>query len=156
MHPRRMLALVLLLAALGVLGYAFSVGQLNVALFLIFPVFYGTGFLPLLGMLLLFAAFIAWASSSFAGMRAGDYGDAYASDPPVRRYGSSGPETVDVGRGHEEEKPRRRVRGGGLVMIGPIPIVFGSDRGVVKGLLILGLILTVAAVLLMLVSFRGA
>ncbi|RLG86318.1 MAG: hypothetical protein DRO15_06310 [Thermoprotei archaeon] len=34
-----------------------------------------------------------------------------------------------------------KVEGGGLVMIGPIPIVFGTSRGIVKILLILGIVL---------------
>jgi uncharacterized protein (TIGR00304 family) len=31
-------------------------------------------------------------------------------------------------RGDEDEDEKRRVRGGGVVIIGPIPIVFGTDR----------------------------
>lgn len=119
MHLRGLLALALLLSALAVLGYAYAMGQLRVALFLIFPVFYGSGLLPLVGVLLLVAA-------AFAGFTAGIPRHEQGTDPPA------------VEEGPREEP---RVRGGGLVMLGPIPIVFGSDRGIVKGLLVLGIAL---------------
>lgn len=44
-----------------------------------------------------------------------------------------------------------KVRGGGLIMIGPIPIIFGTDREVVKTLLILSIILIAVALVFMLV-----
>ncbi|MEM2913060.1 MAG: DUF131 domain-containing protein [Candidatus Bathyarchaeia archaeon] len=44
-----------------------------------------------------------------------------------------------------------KVRGGGLIMIGPVPIIFGTDREAVKTLLILSIILIVVALVLMLV-----
>jgi uncharacterized protein (TIGR00304 family) len=34
-------------------------------------------------------------------------------------------------------------RGGGVLLIGPIPIVFGSDRGSTKALLVLAIVLMV-------------
>lgn len=39
----------------------------------------------------------------------------------------------------------RRVRGGGLIMIGPIPIIFGTDREAAKILIILSIVLIIAA-----------
>ncbi len=41
-----------------------------------------------------------------------------------------------------------RARGGGLVLIGPLPIVFGSDAGVVRWLLAFGLLLAVLVFLI--------
>lgn len=40
-----------------------------------------------------------------------------------------------------EKSGERRVRGGGVIIIGPIPIVFGTDRQSVKVLLILAIVL---------------
>lgn len=37
----------------------------------------------------------------------------------------------------------RNVRGGGVLIIGPIPIIFGTDQGVAKGLALLAIILTI-------------
>ncbi|MCQ6962804.1 TIGR00304 family membrane protein [Methanolobus chelungpuianus] len=53
-------------------------------------------------------------------------------------------------RGARGDGPRSKVKGGGIIMLGPIPIVFGSDRGSVKTLVLLALVL-MAAYLLMVV-----
>ena len=38
-----------------------------------------------------------------------------------------------------------KVRGGGIVMLGPFPIIFGTDRGSVKALILLSILLMIAA-----------
>ncbi|MBE0516521.1 MAG: DUF131 domain-containing protein [Methanophagales archaeon] len=50
------------------------------------------------------------------------------------------------------EKPE--VRGGGVVMIGPIPILFGTDIGALKFVMILAIVLMVIAALLILLPVR--
>jgi uncharacterized protein (TIGR00304 family) len=44
-----------------------------------------------------------------------------------------------------EEKPEPTVRGGGVILIGPIPIVFGSDAGAVKVALIMAIVVMILA-----------
>ncbi|MEM1586147.1 MAG: DUF131 domain-containing protein [Candidatus Bathyarchaeia archaeon] len=52
---------------------------------------------------------------------------------------------------------RGRFRGGGLIMLGPIPIIFGTDKEAVKVLIILSIVLIVIMlVLIMAVSFLPA
>jgi uncharacterized protein (TIGR00304 family) len=46
-----------------------------------------------------------------------------------------------------------KTRGAGLVLIGPIPIIFGSDKESVKGLMILAIILIVIVLVIMLLPF---
>jgi uncharacterized protein (TIGR00304 family) len=46
------------------------------------------------------------------------------------------------------EKPESSVRGGGVIMIGPIPIIFGSDVGAVKVVIILAIALMILAFVL--------
>lgn len=41
-----------------------------------------------------------------------------------------------------------RVSGGGVVMIGPVPIVFGTDKESARILILLGIVLTIALLLL--------
>ena len=41
------------------------------------------------------------------------------------------------------------VRGGGVIMIGPIPIIFGTDVGALKVVMILALLLMIVAVILL-------
>jgi uncharacterized protein (TIGR00304 family) len=45
-----------------------------------------------------------------------------------------------------------QVRGGGVVMIGPVPIVFGTDKESARILIILGIVLTIALLLLTLLQ----
>jgi len=52
-----------------------------------------------------------------------------------------------AGEGHEGTA----VRGGGVIMIGPIPIVFGTDVGALKVVMILALLLMIVAVILLFV-----
>ncbi len=49
---------------------------------------------------------------------------------------------------------KQEVRGGGVVMIGPIPILFGTDIGALKLVMILAIVLMVIAALLILLSLR--
>jgi uncharacterized protein (TIGR00304 family) len=46
------------------------------------------------------------------------------------------------------EKPETSVRGGGVIMIGPIPIIFGSDVGAVKIVILLAITLMILAFVL--------
>jgi len=44
---------------------------------------------------------------------------------------------------------RKKVRGGGVVIIGPLPIVFGTDKESVRTLLLLSIVLIVVVLLVM-------
>ncbi len=54
--------------------------------------------------------------------------------------------------GVEERRPKRDVKAGGVVLIGPIPIVFGESRMAVYAL-ILTIILIILVLLLMFVPY---
>ena len=41
-----------------------------------------------------------------------------------------------------------RTRGGGVIFIGPIPIVFGSDKGIAKWMIVVGVIIAVIMLLM--------
>jgi len=49
----------------------------------------------------------------------------------------------------EAEEGETTVRGGGVIMIGPIPIIFGTDVGALKVVMILALLLMIAAAILL-------
>ncbi len=53
----------------------------------------------------------------------------------------------------EYGKAERRVDAGGAVIIGPIPIVFGSNKYVTKSMLVLALVLTALAMLLTIMNY---
>lgn len=46
-----------------------------------------------------------------------------------------------------------KVRGGGAVIIGPIPIIFGTDKESVKIILVLSIVLVVLLLIFMLFSY---
>jgi uncharacterized protein (TIGR00304 family) len=51
-------------------------------------------------------------------------------------------------------KPETGVRGGGVIMIGPIPIIFGSDVVALKPVMILAVVLMVMGVILFFLLLR--
>ncbi len=52
------------------------------------------------------------------------------------------------------EKPEAGLRGGGIVMIGPIPIIFGTDVGALKIVMILAIALMIIAFILFFLPLR--
>lgn len=46
-----------------------------------------------------------------------------------------------------------RVRGAGIIMIGPIPIIFGTDKKSVKTVLALALALTIIALIVVVLNY---
>jgi len=46
-----------------------------------------------------------------------------------------------------------RVRGAGIIMIGPIPIIFGTDKKSVKTFLTMALALTIIALIIMILNY---
>ena len=56
--------------------------------------------------------------------------------------------------GEGMEKPEAGVRGGGVIMIGPIPIIFGTDVAALKLVMILAIVLMIIAAILFFLSLR--
>jgi uncharacterized protein (TIGR00304 family) len=52
-------------------------------------------------------------------------------------------QTKEEGEGEGNSK----VRGGGVIMIGPIPIIFGTDKKSIKSVLLLALALTILLII---------
>jgi uncharacterized protein (TIGR00304 family) len=52
------------------------------------------------------------------------------------------------------EEPEAVVRGGGVVMIGPIPIIFGTDVASVKIVVILAIVLMIIALILLFIPWK--
>jgi uncharacterized protein (TIGR00304 family) len=46
-----------------------------------------------------------------------------------------------------------RVRGAGIIMIGPIPIIFGTDKKSVKTVLTMALALTIIALIIVILNY---
>jgi uncharacterized protein (TIGR00304 family) len=135
MAPARLLKLAALLTI--IIGIVISVasialGQMRVMLFIIFPVFYAEGLLPAVGIALLFIGIIALFLSFFVSMTAG------ATRAQAETRSS---DEVEV-----EEWQKPEVKGGGVVLIGPVPIIIGSDwrmaiTAAILAILLIGMVL---------------
>ncbi|MDD1769262.1 MAG: DUF131 domain-containing protein [Methanomassiliicoccales archaeon] len=130
MVPARLLRLAaLLMIATGIVISIVSIaqGQMRVALFLIFPVFYAEGILPAIGIALLFMGMVALFLAFFASVANGRV----RPDQDNRSFDG-------IGTG-DEGKPK--VKAGGVVLIGPVPIIFGSDWRMAVTAIILAILL---------------
>lgn len=142
----RLLALALLLGAVGTAAYGVSQGWIGFTLLLIIPVFYGTGPFLLLPMALLLGAFAAYAAGSMAAFReSGADHPAWAPRADEERVDRS---TRGAASREAWEEPNRQTKWGGVVMLGPLPIAFGNDRRMLAVLMGLAIALVIVVLLL--------
>ena len=152
---------VLALLGLGCLVAAAVRGELGFHLFLVFPVITGTGLLGALGILLLMAAGVAaflGAARRAVAYDEATYADAHDVPRADARYADDDPRSArydadraGAGLGASEVRPHRpRVRHGGVVLLGPFPIVWGNDKGMAKGLVVLAIVLAAIVLAIML------
>lgn len=99
----------------------FFAGEAEAGVFIIFPFISGSGVFPLLGFIFIFIAIILY---SFGFMR------------NITSYNSD-----DL-----TSEKKTSVKGGGVVLIGPIPIVFGSNWKI-------ALVLMIVAIIIIIISF---
>lgn len=50
-------------------------------------------------------------------------------------------------------KREGKVKGGGVIIVGPFPIVFGTDKESIRTVLLLSLLLTILAIVVMVLSY---
>lgn len=141
MRPLRWLGPALFVAGVAALVVGFLRGEATLNLFVIFPVITATGAWSALGILLLiagsFALFVTWASyTTEPGIISGPPGDSASSPAPMAAPAA----------------PSRRW--GGVVFLGPIPIVFGSDPKMAKWMIVAGFVLLAALVVLTVIALR--
>jgi uncharacterized protein (TIGR00304 family) len=125
----RTLILALILGVVGIilLGFSVASGEGSASIVFIIPVFYGSGLLSFLGVLCIMAALML----GFMGI-AQKMAESERSQPNKSKTPS-------------EKQP---VKGGGVVLIGPIPIVFGSSPKSAMILMVMALIIMIVAMVL--------
>lgn len=130
---RRLLALSWVLFSLAIVLIAISViaGESEFGLFLIFPFVIGSGPVAAVGALLLFIAIIMMFIS-------------FVRQLPEQETLQAAPTRETLGR------PERRY--GGVVMIGPVPIAFGSDSKIARTMMIIGIIVFIAIMAVLILS----
>jgi uncharacterized protein (TIGR00304 family) len=115
-------------------------GEGSAGLFVCVPFFFGTGLLSSLGVLCLFSGMVLL----FLGLARGAMDRAQPDEGAPPKDSGAGP-------GKPAGAPPRP-RLGGVILLGPIPIVFGSDPGISRAMfyLALGLMAGLMAALLVL------
>jgi len=134
---------VLIVLGVVVLVVAFLRGEATLSLFVIFPVITATGGWAAVGVLLIIAGFFAFFLTLPSWI--GELRPAGPSREPSGLENPASPQLPQV-------RPRRF---GGVVFLGPIPIVFGSDATVAKWMLVVGVLLFVALLVLTIIALRG-
>jgi uncharacterized protein (TIGR00304 family) len=110
--------------------------------------------LPLIGILIIFAGFLMIMAGIALGV---------LQNPGSKQDYSRGTEQFGKGTGFENDpdswrspdkkspvdKVESKVKGGGVIMLGPIPIIFGSDNESAKTAAILAIILMILSLLIL-------
>ncbi len=126
-----MIPVLMFVTGLVIMGIAVASGEGEVSLVLIFPVFSGSSAMFMLGTALIVLGFMTgffmMVRNQMDTIRAGDYpAEDGISRPAETKYG-------------------------GVVMIGPIPIAFGSDKKTAFAMFVIGVILAVCCLLAILI-----
>lgn len=141
MRIRGILSITTFLAGIALIIAAVALGQGEVFLFLVFPGVVSTSPLALLGITLIFLSFvIGFLSFSYA--------------PPAEVLPGEVPPGYKEREAPTPVETERRRSFGGIVFLGPIPIVFGSSTRTTLVMLILALAITIVMAVLFLVLLR--
>ena len=125
----------MLAAAAAVIAAGVGLGELHFGLLLFIPVVYGSGLAAGIAVLLVFAAFILFAVAFGRGIEErADLESSYSAERRER--------TTAVRKGV-----------GGVIFIGPLPIIFGSDRKIAGYMMILAVVILVLLVIALLAGF---
>lgn len=128
LNRMRAVSILMIAASAILLALAAIRGELEIALVVIIPVIMGSGPLSLVGGLLLFFGLLVLLLSYFGVPRRGDED----FEPRLDQLeGASGPKV------------------GGVVLVGPIPIIFGSDWRMASLAIILAMVLIIIVILLL-------
>ena len=122
MNKYRSLSFICLLVGIFFFAFGFYKGNVEGGIVLIFPYIAGTGIYALLGLIFFILSFFLLI---------------YSFKKDMVFY-----EEIE----DETEKKKPSVKGGGVVLIGPIPIVFGSNWKI-------ALLLMIVAIIIILISF---
>jgi len=141
MRLARLAGPALFLAGVALLAVGFLENEATLSLFVIFPVITATGVWSIVGILLMIAGFFLVFLTWPVG----------AEPRPV----PPSPVATPPSQGEAPAAPAPARRWGGVVFLGPVPLVFGSDPKVTRWMLLLGALLFVALLVLTVISIRG-
>ncbi|MBN1677696.1 MAG: DUF131 domain-containing protein [Candidatus Thermoplasmatota archaeon] len=127
MRPRIWIPVAMFGAGLALIASEVARGEAEVSLLLVFPVFSGSSGFFLLGTLLIVLSFIAGFLMLLMGQ--------------LELQASSAWPQMNAEPGAEARPAKKDF--GGVVMIGPLPIAFGSSRNMALFMLVLGIVVAI-------------
>ena len=136
-HARLLLPVALFMGGMALIGASVASGEAEMSLVVIFPVFSGSGGVFLLGVsLVVLSLLMGFAFMAMGQMETAGY-QRQAGEDVMRPGGSHGRET----------------KVGGVVLVGPVPIAFGSSMKVAIIMMAVGIVLAVVALAVILAVF---
>lgn len=130
----RFVSLAALVTGLALIGWAALQGDLSVHLVVVVPVVSGSSPAAAVGMLLGMGGLVGWVATG------------------IRPPGAA--EATRRKRGQDTSQPpsetETQTRGGGLILIGPFPIAWGSDRSSLTAVIVAAIVLILVALAVML------
>ena len=129
----------LFIGGMCLIAASVATGEADISLVVVIPVISGTGGVFLLGILLIVAGLVL--GFTLIAMRGAEWA------------GHHEPARTDENGLHHATRKKREVRYGGVVLIGPIPIAFGSNRRMAITMLVVGIIIAVVTLALILFAF---
>ena len=133
MNARVIVPVAIFVVGIALIAAAVATGEAEVSLLLVFPVISGSSGLFVLGTVMILLSFVV----GFALMAMGQL--------EVSR--------ADIGRIGAASRPSSKAgetRYGGVVLIGPVPIAFGSDQRMALIMLVVGIVIAIVALGLLL------
>lgn len=127
------------LVGLVALALGFMENQATLSLFVIFPVVTATGAWSILGIVLMIVGFLLF----------------FLTGPVPVEFPPSATPTSPSSAAPPSSSPPSSRRWGGVVFLGPIPVVFGSDPKITRWMLVVGVALFVALLVLTVIALRG-
>ena len=111
---------------LGIIFFimGFLSGDVETGIIVIFPFFSGSGIYPFLGFIFIFIAIVLFIFGLASRTVSEDFGN-------------------EIGQPDQQKKTS--IKGGGVVFIGPIPIIFGSNWKIALLMMVVAIILIIVA-----------
>ena len=141
MKIARNTGVVLILFGIALLFWSIFNGDGGAAIIIIFPVFYSHGIYGALGALLIFfGTFLMFISPLIDSVSV--YENTSVNSNHYEKLKTENENTVE-----------RKAKYGGIILIGPIPIIFGTDKNQAKYAAIGGIILILSVMLFLMMGY---
>ena len=127
MKKRIILPFLFLLAAIISLWYAYLLGEVSIGLILFFPMITAHGLYGLIGVLFLIVSFLL----------------VFILYPKILFQSNSNQFNDEINKLNNNNASKKEMHTGGIIFIGPIPIVFGSNKKITRYLIISSLIILI-------------